>query len=314
MEIEFTEDGKQALDALYKRFLLITRESQIEQTRRHIAWILMEKNLKRANKEVVIEAAKCVIRPPFVASLREVLEPTEIERLRSIYRKDKDAYYAMPRFIKRWPPVPLKPLKPASEMKVLAINASPRITGNTSKLIDEALRGARNAGASTEKLTLQKMNIKYCIGCRRCKDPDSEGTCVIKDDMQEIYPKVLTVDAIIIGFPIYTGRQCAQLATFQDRWDCLYRHKGLQTVYRRRAMVIGTWGAVRAEVEDYNHVMSQVISWLRFFKFDVTEAISACGFAGMLHGFDEQHKAIILRYPKEVKKVYQAGRSLILGA
>jgi hypothetical protein len=34
----------------------------------------------------------------------------------------------------------------------------------------------------------------------------------------------------------------------------------------------------------------------------------------MLHGFDEDHRAIILRYPNELKKVYEAGRALVLGA
>ena len=313
MDINFTEDGKLAWDALCQRFLLITRESQIEQARRHIAWIMMEKNLSRADKEVVIEAAKCVIRPRALASLREVLEPTEIKRLKSIYKTDKDAYYAMPRFIKRWPSVPLESGKPASEMKVLAINASPRITGNTNALIDEALRGVRDAGASVEKLNLQKLDIKHCIGCRRCKEPDFKGFCAINDDMQQIYPKVLNADAIVIGFPIYTNRQCAQLATFQDRWGALYRHNALQTDYRRRAMVICTWGSVHAEVEDYTNIISQIISWLRICRYDVTEAISACGFAGMLHGFDDDHRAIILRYPEELAKVYQAGRSLVLG-
>lgn len=93
--------------------------------------------------------------------------------------------------------------KPASEMMILAINASPRITGNTNTLIDEALRGVRDAGASVEKLNLQKLDIKYCIGCRRCKEPDFKGICAVNDDMQEIYPKILNADAIVIGFLIY---------------------------------------------------------------------------------------------------------------
>lgn len=274
---------------------------------------MAEKKLERADKEVVLEAAKCIIRPPFVASLREALDPTEIKRLRGIYRKDENAYYTMPRFVKRWPSVPFKPTKVPSEMKVLAINASPRMTGNTSILVDQAIQGVLDAGASAEKLNLQKLNIKYCVGCRRCKEPDFKGICALNDDMENIYPKILTIDAIIVGFPIYTGRQCAQLATFQDRWDCLFRYKGRRTDYQRRAMIIGTWGAVRASVDDYDFIINQVVSWLRWFNFVTTEAISACGFAGMKHGFDDQHKAIILRYPQEIRKAYDAGRALILG-
>ena len=32
---------------------------------------------------------------------------------------------------------------------------------------------------------------------------------------------------------------------------------------------------------------------------------------GMLHGFDENKKAIILRYPEEFTKAYEAGKLLV---
>jgi hypothetical protein len=33
----------------------------------------------------------------------------------------------------------------------------------------------------------------------------------------------------------------------------------------------------------------------------------------MLRGFDENGKAMILRFPKELEKAYQAGKSLVTG-
>jgi len=43
------------------------------------------------------------------------------------------------------------------------------------------------------------------------------------------------------------------------------------------------------------------------------EALSACGFEGMLHGLDDKGKAIILRFPEGLEKAYQADKSLVAG-
>ena len=81
-------------------------------------------------------------------------------------------------------------------MKVLGIMGSPRIKGNTDLLLDEALKGAHSQGAETEKIIVDKLNIAPCkeyYGCAR------DGNCVIRDDMDNIYPRLMEADIIIIG-------------------------------------------------------------------------------------------------------------------
>ena len=73
-------------------------------------------------------------------------------------------------------------------LKVLGIMGSPRMKGNTDLLLDEALKGAQSQGAEVEKLKVDKLKITPCreyYGCTR------DGNCVIKDDMDAIYPKLL---------------------------------------------------------------------------------------------------------------------------
>ena len=54
-------------------------------------------------------------------------------------------------------------------MKITAFNGSPRAEkGNTNLVVEEFLRGAREAGADTENISLAKMNIKPCINCFTC--------------------------------------------------------------------------------------------------------------------------------------------------
>jgi putative NADPH-quinone reductase len=225
--------------------------------------------------------------------------------------QDKAAYNKIPIQVKRWKKAGRKKTgSSGAQKKIIAFCASPRRNGNTDLLVEEALKGARDAGAKIEKVMLQKIKMDHCIGCRKCKEPDYDDICVIKDEMAGIYQKIINADALIIGFPIYTGRECAQLCTFLDRWDGYERYMLKSCLEPGRvAMVIGTWGY--PYINTYDHVIESVISTLNLHKVETIEAISACGFEGILHGLDEKRRGVILRHPKQLKKAYAAGRALV---
>ena len=104
-------------------------------------------------------------------------------------------------------------------MKVLGILCSLRKGGNTDILMQEALDGARDCGAEAELLTIWDKDIKPCDGCFSCA---KTGKCRIKDDMQEIYPKLLDADGIIWGTPVYFYDVAAQAKILIDRSYVLY--------------------------------------------------------------------------------------------
>jgi len=225
---------------------------------------------------------------------------------------DIKAYNAIPVRVRRWPsPSPRKRKSAVSaHPRVVAFCASPRTGGNTDLLIDDALNGCRAAGAMTEKISLHKIAMGFCVGCRACKEPGCTVTCVVRDGMQPLYNKIVAAQAIIIGFPIYTGRECAQLSTFLDRWDGFERYMfGSSLEPGRKAMVIGTWGYPYPDT--YDHVIEDIITILQLHKIETVEALSACGFEGMLHGLDEKRRGIVARHPRELKKAYDAGTALI---
>lgn len=99
-------------------------------------------------------------------------------------------------------------------MKVLGISCSLRRRGNTEILLEEALAGAREAGAETELLTLNGKDIKPCDGCYTC---DKGQGCHIKDDMQLIYDKMLEANGIIWGTPIYFWSMTSLAKNIIDR-------------------------------------------------------------------------------------------------
>lgn len=99
--------------------------------------------------------------------------------------------------------------------RVLGIIGSPRHGGNTEALVDEALRGAKEAGASVERVFLDRLNIGPCQACDRCA---INGECVQRDDMSKLLSKMRRSHVWILGTPIYWKGPTAQFKTFLDRW------------------------------------------------------------------------------------------------
>ena len=104
-------------------------------------------------------------------------------------------------------------------MKVLGIMGSPRIKGNTDLLLEEALKGAKIQGAEVEKIVVDKLKIAPCkeyLGCFK------DGNCVIRDDMDEIYPKLLEADVVIIASPMFFYGVSSQAKALIDRCQALW--------------------------------------------------------------------------------------------
>ncbi len=102
-------------------------------------------------------------------------------------------------------------------MKILAINGSPRgAKGNTERILQPFLTGAREAGAETEVVYLKGKKIEHCLGCFSCwaKTP---GVCVHKDDMPELLEKLRTVDMVIFATPLYIYTVSGLMKDFMDR-------------------------------------------------------------------------------------------------
>ena len=109
-------------------------------------------------------------------------------------------------------------------MKVLGICCSPR-RGNTEVMVQAALDKAQEAGAEIEFLSLSGKTISPCDACLGCS---KTGKCHIKDDMQDIYSKLLEADGIIIGSPIYFWNVTAQAKALIDRTFALYHQSELK--------------------------------------------------------------------------------------
>ncbi len=101
-------------------------------------------------------------------------------------------------------------------MKVLVLSATPRRGGNSEILAERIADGAREAGAEVEFVRLADLRIDPCDACDACQT-SLAAPCVLGDSMMDLYPKVLTADALVLATPIYFFGAAAQMKCFLDR-------------------------------------------------------------------------------------------------
>ena len=132
-------------------------------------------------------------------------------------------------------------------MNILGIMGSPRIKGNTDILLDKALEGAQSRGAEIEKIIIDKLNISPCKEYYGCLN---DGNCVIHDDMDGIYPRLLQADRLIVASPMFFYGITSQLKALIDRcqatWARKYILKQKLSDKERKGAFIGV-GATRGD-------------------------------------------------------------------
>lgn len=99
-------------------------------------------------------------------------------------------------------------------MKVLIINGSPRIGGNTSIAVDEMVKTFQEEGVEAEVVQIGNKDIRGCIACGSCAQ---NGKCVFDDAVNEIAPKFEAADGLVVASPVYYASANATLIACLDR-------------------------------------------------------------------------------------------------
>jgi multimeric flavodoxin WrbA len=179
---------------------------------------------------------------------------------------------------------------------VLVIKGSPRENGNSSILADKAGDGARAAGAEVESFSLHRMDIRPCDACDTCQET---GVCVLKDDMQLLYPKLQHAEAIIIASPIYWFTMSAQTKLFIDRWYALESTKG-NALRGKQFGILLTYG-------DSDPYKSGAINAIRTFQ-DMLRYIGG-NITGMVYG-TAMDIGDVQKQPELIEQAYNLGKKL----
>lgn len=114
--------------------------------------------------------------------------------------------------------------------KVIALLGSPLLEGNAARLLDEAVRGAEEAGAEVEKIAVAHLDFAPCMEIFYCMENEA---CRIQDEMAEMYDKFREMDGLIVATPVMTMGIPGKLKSFMDRFQVFYMAK----YYRGKSFV-----------------------------------------------------------------------------
>ncbi len=98
---------------------------------------------------------------------------------------------------------------------LLGVSGSSRLKA-THFAVNEALRYAHEQyGATVDYFSAHRKTIGFCVHCDACVR--KKQGCAFKDDMEDLYPRLVRADAWILGTPVYQGQISAQLKAMMDR-------------------------------------------------------------------------------------------------
>jgi multimeric flavodoxin WrbA len=178
--------------------------------------------------------------------------------------------------------------------KVLILMGSPRPSGNTALLCSEFTKGAEEAGNEVETAEVAKLDINGCLGCCACQA--NGGSCIQKDDMQEVYEKIQQADVIAIASPIYFYTWTAQTKKVLDRMFAK-----MMSLQNKKFYLISACGS---EEEQYTETMLDT-----FRKFHECFAAGGNSEGGYVFGLGSMAPGDVKGTPA-LEKAYDMGKSI----
>ena len=99
-------------------------------------------------------------------------------------------------------------------MKVLIINGSPRINGNSSTLIKEMTAVFEKENVEVDLFQIGGKEIRGCIACGFCQ---SHEGCVFKDEINDLTKRFESADGLVITSPVYYASANGSMISLLDR-------------------------------------------------------------------------------------------------
>ena len=138
---------------------------------------------------------------------------------------------------------------------IIVLNGAARKNGNTAKLVDAFVDGARSAGHQVKVFYLDGMDIGSCKGCLGA-GKDSGHPCSQKDDMDQIYAEFANADVVVFASPLYFWTVTGTLKTAADRLYAELECLGYGGFAKQSVLLMTADGG------DY----SQAVTWYRTYE------------------------------------------------
>jgi multimeric flavodoxin WrbA len=183
-------------------------------------------------------------------------------------------------------------------MRVVALNASPRKSGNTDLLIEEFLRGAAEAGAECEKIYLDDLCIRPAA--ELCDVQAQRVDLRADDDCRAVLERVIAADIVVLGSPVYWQGPPAQLKCFVDRFSCHYAQPWFNEGMRGKGWaVLVPFGA--SDLAEAEWVTRPAHVWAKHFKGEWLGEVAVSAF----------RKGAVCDKPDVLKQAYELGKESV---
>ncbi len=158
-------------------------------------------------------------------------------------------------------------------MKIMILNGSPKRAASDTLCMTRAFVEGMNEVTQNEVHTIHVIDkhIEYCTGCFTCMK--NGGTCVRKDDMEDLLEEILASDLLIFSFPLYCYGMPAPLKALIDR-----------------TLPLSSM-AMRKVGERYEHVEQADFAHLQYLM------ICGCGFPNSRQNFEAAIQQFKLCFP-----------------
>ena len=119
-------------------------------------------------------------------------------------------------------------------MRVLLINGSPRIKGNTSIALAEVAKVLETAGIETITVHIGVDPMRGCVACGACRKNNTR--CAFSDALYDNLRAILEegIDGLVVGSPVYYAGPNGSLCALLDR---LFYSSGVLLAYKPAAAV-----------------------------------------------------------------------------
>lgn len=147
-------------------------------------------------------------------------------------------------------------------MKVIGFQGSPRLEGNTARLVERILGLLRDKGIETERIDLCPSAPRGCTGCMQCFRNKNRRCVIETDPLNTWVEKAATAEGILIAAPTYFANVPAETKALLDRMGLVARANGHLLRRKVGAGVVAVRRAGAGHALDAIHHMFQISQML----------------------------------------------------
>ena len=145
--------------------------------------------------------------------------------------------------------------------KILVVVGGGRPNGNTNQLVDAFIKGAVDVGHEVEKISLNKTEVKGCIGCNACR---YGKPCVQEDGFNELVPKIKSADCIVFASPLLFWTLSSKLKAFIERFYSIAEEDENPPYGRYEKYPVKDAALLMTSADNYFWTYEQAVSYYQF--------------------------------------------------